>query len=110
MVVHLTPDVESALNDAARAQGIAPDDLANEYLRERFVANGSAVAHNVEIGAKRGSDDEPEDGEGTLADFLEGYIGVVGGEDPDAPRTNWSEDTGRKFAELLQKRRAEGHL
>ena len=37
MVITLTPDLESALNDAARKQGVAPETLALNVLRERFV-------------------------------------------------------------------------
>jgi hypothetical protein len=38
MVITLGPDLEAALNDAARKQGIAPEDLALSALRERFLA------------------------------------------------------------------------
>ena len=38
MVIQLTPELESALNDAARQQGIPPDVLANNVLREQLLA------------------------------------------------------------------------
>jgi hypothetical protein len=38
MVITLGPDLEAALNEAARKQGIAPEDLALNALRERFLA------------------------------------------------------------------------
>ena len=37
MVITLTPDLASALTDAARKQGVAPETLALNVLRERFV-------------------------------------------------------------------------
>lgn len=37
MVIQLTPELESALNDAARQQGIPPDVLANNVLREQLL-------------------------------------------------------------------------
>jgi hypothetical protein len=38
MVITLGPDLESALNDLARQQGVAPEVLALNALRERFLA------------------------------------------------------------------------
>ncbi len=37
MVIALTPDIESALAEEARRQGTTPEQLALDYLRERFV-------------------------------------------------------------------------
>jgi hypothetical protein len=37
MVITLGPDLETALNEAARKQGIAPEALALNALRERFL-------------------------------------------------------------------------
>lgn len=87
MRIELTPDLESALTDAARRQGTTPDLLAQAYLRER-----------LEVVAE----DAPENG-GILADFLKGYVGVLG--DDAAEESNLAEDTGRRFTELLERRR-----
>ena len=38
MVITLGPDLEAALNDVARRQGVAPEVLALNALRERFLA------------------------------------------------------------------------
>jgi hypothetical protein len=43
MVITLGPDIESALNDRARKQGIAPELLALNALRERFLAPSGAL-------------------------------------------------------------------
>lgn len=39
MVIELGPDLEAVLNDAARQQGLAPEELALDALRERFLGN-----------------------------------------------------------------------
>jgi hypothetical protein len=93
MSIELTPDLESALAEAARRQGTTPDLLAEAYLRERLDPRRHETAGT-----------EPR----TLADFLVGYVGVLG-EDTDEER-NLSEDTGRGFAEALSRSRTEGRL
>jgi hypothetical protein len=39
MVINLGPELEAVLSDVARKQGVAPEDLALNALRERFLAN-----------------------------------------------------------------------
>jgi hypothetical protein len=43
MTITLGPDLEAALNEAARRQGVAPDVLALNVLRERFLAPSPAI-------------------------------------------------------------------
>jgi hypothetical protein len=43
MTITLSPDLEAALNEAARRQGMAPDVLALSVLRERFLAPAPAI-------------------------------------------------------------------
>jgi hypothetical protein len=38
MVVTLDPQLEAALNEQAKRQGMAPDELARTLLRERLLA------------------------------------------------------------------------
>jgi hypothetical protein len=38
MTITLGPDLEAALSDLARKQGVAPEALALQALRERFLA------------------------------------------------------------------------
>lgn len=40
MVIRLAPDIAEALEQVARQQGISPEDLAVEALRERFLGPG----------------------------------------------------------------------
>jgi hypothetical protein len=37
MVITVGPDLEAALNDLARTQGVTPEALALQALRERFL-------------------------------------------------------------------------
>ena len=39
MVITLGPDLEAVLSDLARKQGVAPEDVALNALRERFLAD-----------------------------------------------------------------------
>jgi hypothetical protein len=39
VVITLEPDLESALNELAHKQGVAPEILARNALRERFLPN-----------------------------------------------------------------------
>lgn len=46
MVITIGPDLESTLNDLAHKQGLAPEVLALNALRERFLAATPLQAHN----------------------------------------------------------------
>ena len=37
MVINLAPELEAALNEQARQRGVAPDDLVQDTLRNRFL-------------------------------------------------------------------------
>jgi hypothetical protein len=37
MVIHLTPQLEAALSEQARRRGVAPEVLALDALRDRFL-------------------------------------------------------------------------
>ncbi len=43
MVIKISPEVEAALDEAARRRGMPPDVLANSVLRERFLAPSSSL-------------------------------------------------------------------
>jgi hypothetical protein len=43
MVITLSPELEAALTELARQQGIAPEALALNTLRERFLAPAAPV-------------------------------------------------------------------
>jgi hypothetical protein len=44
MVIRLNPELEAALNESARQQGVAPDALAISVLRERFLPAPPSLA------------------------------------------------------------------
>jgi len=48
MVIKLTPDLETALNESARQRGVAPDALALGVLRERFLPPQAPLASQDE--------------------------------------------------------------
>lgn len=39
MVITLTPELEAALKETSRQQGVAPEDLAVKALQERFLSS-----------------------------------------------------------------------
>jgi hypothetical protein len=43
MVIALSPELEAALGELARRRGIAPEELAIEALRERFLTSATAA-------------------------------------------------------------------
>jgi hypothetical protein len=43
MVIALGPELEAALNEAARREGTAPDALALDVLRERFLGTAAIL-------------------------------------------------------------------
>ena len=84
MIITLTPDIEQALTAEARKLGRAPEQLALESLRARFIAPGSDVS--------------PAEEQNTLADFLQEYLGVLHSSEHVPGGARLSEDSGRKFA------------
>lgn len=40
MVLHLDPELEAALSQLARQQGVSPETLAADFLRERILGAG----------------------------------------------------------------------
>ena len=96
MQITLTPDIENALIKHAKNQGLIPETLALDTLREQFV---SPVASKT-----------PAEEEETLADYLAGHLGVLSSSEyvPDGARM--SKDCSRTFAAGLVKKRQQGRL
>jgi hypothetical protein len=87
--ITLPPEIEGPLVEQAHKRGIPPEQLALDSLRALF-------APNVQ---------EENAAEGTLLDFLDGYIGTING-----TTEALSEDTSRYFTEGLMEKRRQGHL
>ena len=96
MKITVPPDLERALAARAHQMGTTPELLALDSLRERFPPSGSEDADEANGGTRR-----------TLADLLNGYIGILHSSEHTAAGAAMSEDTGKKFAAgLLEKRKA----
>jgi hypothetical protein len=81
----IPPEIELPLSEAAKRQGTTPELLAVESLR-RIYAPTSEWTQSINGGS--------------LADFLQGYIGTISGVSEPL-----SEDTGRRYTdELLAER------
>lgn len=96
MTINLTPDLEHALAEEARRQGTTLELLALGYMRERVLSASSPSS----------AENPPE----FLAHFLAGHIGVLSSREHSPDGANRSEQSGRRFAAGLVKRREEGRL
>ena len=98
MIIALTPEIESALAAQSQRRGLTSDEFAQQLLLDKLrelEAETSGTTNGQEV------PEEPEEPEGTLADMLAGYVGVVEGKGIVSAR-----NTGKQFTEiLLQKRR-----
>jgi len=88
VVIHLTPDIETVLNQEAQRQGVSPEKLALDTLGKTYLEPQALAA------ATEGKN---------LYDFLAGYIGVI-----DGTSEALSEDCGRRYTDGLLERNAQG--
>ena len=87
MQLTLTPDVENAITQQANQRGITPQQLALESLRELFVpASVEAKEHPS-----------------TLADFLDGYVGVLRSSEFVEGGAQLSEQTGNMAGRVCRR-------
>lgn len=96
MILTLTPDIERALVEQARRRGITPERLVLETLRRQFVHQARA--------------ERPPGAGETLADFLDGAIGVLHSDEQVPGGARMSEDTGDTFVAALIEKRRQGRL
>jgi hypothetical protein len=89
MTIILPPELQQALEEQAEQQGTTPELLAIDRLRSLLLP---PVVPN-----------SPE-GEGTMADFFADFIGSIHSSQVVPGGVHLSEDTGRRFKELLQKK------
>lgn len=89
--ITLTPDIEARLIEQARQQGTTPELLALDGLRRLFAPEQDAAA-----GSPPGE---------TLFDFLQGYVGTVGGTSEAL-----SENCGDRFAQGMAEKQQDGKL
>lgn len=96
MSIDLLPDVERWLADKAQQQGTTLNTLVNEYLLE-LKRNDPAANTKKPL-------------PGSMAEFLEGYVGVFDSRDLVPGGARLSEATGQQFADILEEKRARGHI
>ena len=87
--IEIPSDVAGPLAEAARQRNTTPEELAVASLRGLF-----APRLPTELGGAK-----------NLHEFMKGYIGTV-----DGPEMNLSDDTGKKFTDLLIEKREQGKL
>ncbi|MGI4791793.1 MAG: hypothetical protein ACRYFS_23470 [Janthinobacterium lividum] len=82
--ITLTPELEAVLNQRAATQGITPERLALDGLRQLYMT--------PPVNEKRPEEESSE----TLFDFLNGYVGTIAGS-----TEAFSENGGERFAQGL---------
>lgn len=93
--IALPPELEQVIEERAQQQGTTPELLIVDKLREQFLP--------VHLPA--------QDKEGrTMADFFAGYTGGLHSSEFVPGGAQLSEDTGRKFTEMLLKKQRERKL
>ncbi|MGD0949840.1 MAG: hypothetical protein ABSA52_20725 [Candidatus Binatia bacterium] len=100
MKITVPPEIERALTVQARKRGTTAELIALDSLRRRFVR-----AH-----VRRRHDEGEGNGRQTLADFLEGYVGVLHSSERVPGGARMSEESGNKFAQALIDKRRKGRL
>jgi hypothetical protein len=96
MNISLPPEIERAIVEQAHEQGTTPELLVIDSLRERFLLSPPLSPL-------------PE-GEGTLADFLGPHIGILHSSEYSLGGARMSENSGKKFATGMLKKRQQGRL
>ena len=96
MSLHISPEIERRLAEAAKAAGTTPDLLAEEYLKDRL--DSPAMSNGAGNHAR------------TLEDFLGEFIGYLDSGDDNPEIAHLSENTGERFTDLLIEQRAQGRL
>ncbi len=87
LTLTLPPDLGRAMAEQAKRLGTTPELLALDSLRKHFVAAVSEKASTA--------------GMETMADFLDGYIGVLDSREHTPGGARMSERCGEKFTAML---------
>lgn len=99
VTITLPPELEQVVTERAKQQGTTPELWTLDKLRQSL-QNETAVT----------SAPEPDTGGETMLDFFAGYVGVLHSSEFVPGGAQMSEDTGRKFAEGMRKKRQENKL
>ncbi len=97
VTITLPPDLEQIVIKRAKQQGTTPELLLLDDLRDRYLQETTP------------SFTEPGEGE-TMADFFVGYAGTVNSREITPEGSHLSENTGKKFKELMLQKYRTGKL
>jgi hypothetical protein len=103
MTIALPPQLEAALHDEAQRRGTTPEALAAHLIQAQLSSVEDAGAQKTESQEGKKAP--------TLWDRWRKHIEAI--EADPTPRTgptNLSQDSGRRFAELLEEKRRQGRL
>ncbi|MCI0525349.1 MAG: hypothetical protein L0Y75_08820 [Acidobacteria bacterium] len=96
LTLKLTPDIADSLIEYSQRQGTTPELLVLETLRKLLAPPVTAAP----------ADNQYQ----TLADFLDGYVGVVDSGELVPGGARMSEECGEKFAAGMLEKRERGKL
>ena len=99
VTITLPPELEKVVMERAKQQGTTPELWTLDRLTQSLQAE-------VAIEDTSG----PASESGSMLDFFEGYVGVLHSSEFVPGGAQMSQDTGRKFAEGMLKKRQEGKL
>ena len=91
ITITLPPELEKIITERAQQQGTTPELFLLDDLWKRYAPSPLPEPD---------TETKPVEGE-TMADFFEGYIGVLSSSEFVPGGAQMSKDTGRKFKELL---------
>ena len=94
MQLTLTPDIEAAINERASQTGATPEQLVLESLKKLFTPTLEQEQESLV----------------SLADLLNGYIGVIHSSDYIEGGAQISEETGKAFSQLMVQKRDQEQL
>ena len=95
VTIILEPELEQIVTEHARQLGTTPDILIQNDIRQKYLP-----AHPLEISIE----------EQNMAEFLKDYVGCIDSSKIYPEGSHLSENTGRKFTELMVAKRKQGNL
>lgn len=104
MQLTLTHEISDALIEAAEQQGTTPEILALSCLQQHFL--GSKALESQQASETT----EPEANKQSLADFLEGYIGVLSSKQDNLENAKIQQQSTPSFTQYLMQKRDQGKL
>jgi hypothetical protein len=99
VTITLPPELERVVVERAKLQGTTPELWTLDRLNRSLQADTAAEPSHMSS-----ADD------GSMLDFFKGYAGVVDSGEFVPGGAQMSQDTGRKFAQGMLKKRQEGKL